>query len=196
MNQLIHNDIIIHELAGSIVEGGAALRHVPGLLKKTIREDAWRKRTVRVTGEVVEFSTFPEFVEAGPPEGLSVDFKTLKRLCADDAEALSLIDEVTTEGHGGDRRSEGFNVSIRNVETDRPVGTTRQHALRKLRKDRPDLHQRVIKGEVSPHGAMVEAGFRRKTITVPLEVGAAAQTLRRHFDAGQLREIAARLAGD
>lgn len=29
--------------------------------------------------------------------------------------------------------------------------------LRRLRKDRPDLHQRVLTGELSPHGAMLQA---------------------------------------
>ncbi len=45
----------------------------------------------------------------------------------------------------------------------RPTGTTAQQAIRRLRKDRPDLHAGVIAGRKSPHGAMVEAGFRRKT---------------------------------
>ncbi len=35
-------------------------------------------------------------------------------------------------------------------------GTSNTYALRKLRKDRPDLHERVLSEEISPHAAMVE----------------------------------------
>lgn len=61
-----------------------------------------------------------------------------------------------------------------------PISSLPMHT--KLRKDRPDLHAQVLAGELSPHAAMVEAGFRKRTITVPLEPGAAA-TLRRHCSA-------------
>lgn len=44
----------------------------------------------------------------------------------------------------------------------RPDGNARQQALRRLRKSRPDLHKRVLGGELSAHAAMVEAGFRKK----------------------------------
>ena len=44
----------------------------------------------------------------------------------------------------------------------RPTGTSRAAALRRLRKDRPDLHTRVLGGELSAHAAMIEAGFRKK----------------------------------
>ena len=36
--------------------------------------------------------------------------------------------------------------------------------LRRLRKDRPDIHARVLAGELSPHGGMVAAGFRKKPV--------------------------------
>jgi hypothetical protein len=39
-------------------------------------------------------------------------------------------------------------------------GNSNTYALRKLRKDRPDLHEQVVSGEKSPHAAMVEADFR------------------------------------
>ena len=34
----------------------------------------------------------------------------------------------------------------------------------------PDLHAEVLAGDKSPHGAMVEAGFRPKTMTVPVDI--------------------------
>jgi len=41
-------------------------------------------------------------------------------------------------------------------------GTSRQYALRKLRRDAPAIHARVLAGELSPHAGMIEAGFRHQ----------------------------------
>ena len=46
--------------------------------------------------------------------------------------------------------------------SDRPSGNSRAAALRRLRKDRPDIHARVLAGELSPHAGMIEAGFRKR----------------------------------
>jgi hypothetical protein len=43
----------------------------------------------------------------------------------------------------------------------RPSGNSRAAFLRRLRKDRPDIHARVLAGELSPHASMIEAGFRK-----------------------------------
>jgi len=43
-----------------------------------------------------------------------------------------------------------------------PVGNSRAYALRRLRKDRPDIHARVLAGELTPHAGMTEAGLRKK----------------------------------
>jgi hypothetical protein len=42
------------------------------------------------------------------------------------------------------------------------VSDTAEYAIAKLRKDRPDIHARVLAGELSPNAGMVEAGFRKK----------------------------------
>jgi len=66
---------------------------------------------------------------------------------------------------------EGGTVDNVNNSRDResPTGNARQYALRRLKKSRPDLHARVLAGELSPNKAMVEAGFRRKMIQVPFD---------------------------
>lgn len=68
-----------------------------------------------------------------------------------------------------------------NNSTGRPEGNTAEQGLRRLRKDRPDLHQRVLAGELTVHGAMVLAGFRTKTITVPAEPRSLAAALLRQL---------------
>ncbi len=68
-----------------------------------------------------------------------------------------MIDQATQGKHGGDRKSE--HIKSDNVKLGFPAGNTRQHALRKFRKDRPDLHVQVLKGKLTPHAAMVKASW-------------------------------------
>lgn len=58
------------------------------------------------------------------------------------------------------RRSKA--VQQENECTGFPSGNSRAAFLRRLRKDRPDIHARVLAGELSPHAGMIEAGFRKK----------------------------------
>jgi hypothetical protein len=76
--------------------------------------------------------------------------------CRDDIDATDLIDKAVRNPDGRPKKT----VSIRNSKRGkRPVGTTRDHALR----HRPDLQARVLAGELSPHRAMIEAGFSART---------------------------------
>lgn len=64
-------------------------------------------------------------------------------------------------------------------------------ALRRLRKQRPDLHAQVLAGQSSPHAAAVEAGFRRRRISVPADdPERAVAALARHFSADELMVVA------
>jgi hypothetical protein len=54
---------------------------------------------------------------------------------------------------------------LRDEKNDTKLSTgtdTAAYALARLRRDRPDIHARVLAGEISPHAGMIEAGFRRK----------------------------------
>jgi hypothetical protein len=79
------------------------------------------------------------------------------RPCAEDDEVIDLIDQVTLNVTG-----------VNNVNALRPQGNTRQRALRQLRKSRPDLHAKVLKGKLSPHAAMIEAKEARPWKATPL----------------------------
>jgi hypothetical protein len=50
----------------------------------------------------------------------------------------ALVDRALQRPHGGDRKSE--DIKIDNVQIDAPTGNTQTAALRRPRKDRPDLH--------------------------------------------------------
>jgi hypothetical protein len=58
---------------------------------------------------------------------------------------------------GGDHRSQEYRTNVYNenddIHSDRPSGTSVEAALRRLRKDRPDLHTRVLAGELTANAA-------------------------------------------
>lgn len=61
------------------------------------------------------------------------------------------------------RTAESVDNGGKDINTSgRPTGTSRAYALRRLREQRPDIHARVLAGEISPHAGMVEAGFRKR----------------------------------
>lgn len=195
VDQRRQNDVVVSCLRSAITEGAAGLSDVPGLLKRIILEDMWRERVVQETGEIAPFERFVDFIQTKPLEGLGTDRKTLERLCADDKEALNLLTKATT-GKPGDNQYTVVNDNVMNHDN-AEQGNSATYALRKLRTDAPALHRLVIAGELSPHAAMVEAGFRRKTVSIPVDdVRAIARALIRHLTVDQIDELTRILVGD
>jgi hypothetical protein len=192
MNELVYYDEITQSLSQAVKWGGAGLGNIPGLLKMVIEKQMWRKRVVVMTGEVKEFRYFEEYVIAHPPEGLGADVKMLQRLCCNEPDLLDLIEQAI-ESRQGERTD--LHDNIMKVDG-KEQGTSAEYALRRLRKDRPDLHQRVTAGELSPNKAMIEAGFRKRTVPIPVEdIDATARALKRLMTPDQLTELIARLIG-
>jgi hypothetical protein len=112
-----------------------------------------------------------------------------------------MLDEVCAGKPGGANNPEGHNqhsdsvvntdiVSIDNrTERSEDHGNGRAYALRRLRNERPDLHERVMSEELTPHAAMLEAGFRKKTMTLPTEVPALAHALQRRLSPEEISDL-------
>jgi hypothetical protein len=144
---------------------------------------------------------FVGLVEQPPPVGMGLgreDFKkllTLKhRYEKQDRAVREQVDAVRTKArdllhpeladNGGDRKSEQYQFD--NIKLKHGGGTSETYTLRRLKRDRSDLAQKVISGEMSANAAAIEAGFRDKTFTVSSNVDKAARTLRKHFDPDEL----------
>lgn len=106
-----------------------------------------------------------DFVTAPPLKGLGATVELVRRVVSDDTEALSLLDAELQNPHGGDHKSEDFNVDNIHVEN-RPNGTSQDRALRKLRSDAPELHDEVLAGALSAHAAMAEPDFHPAHISL------------------------------
>jgi hypothetical protein len=107
--------------------------------------------------------------------------KTLLKVCHEHPVALAKIEQVT-------QRPPSLHA-VDNVNSTRPMGNSAMQGLRRLRTQRPDLHQRVLDSELSVHAAMIEAGFRKPKMTVPVDSPRAAiRALLRRFTADDLRD--------
>jgi hypothetical protein len=69
-NDLERRDIYVSNLQSALDDGERGLQHVPGHIKRIIREDMWQERIVQATGELAEYDHFAEFVNDPPPKGL------------------------------------------------------------------------------------------------------------------------------
>lgn len=181
------NDRIVNSLRSAVNDGRLGLDDVPGLIKKVLRARMWCDRVISQTGERARFDSFAAFAEAQPLEGLGTTLKTLQRLCADDREALDLIDRAVQGKRGGSRKPREKEAARQRDPCQ--SGNSQQYALRRLRSARPELHAQVLAGDISPHRAMQLAGFRKLMISVPLEPVAAANALARKLDRNALENL-------
>jgi hypothetical protein len=162
----VHNGQLINSLSVALRYGSSSLSDIPQLVKRILQDEMWRSFVIEPTGQHAENRTFAEFVTRKPLDGLGSDVKTIQRMCADDTETLDLIDRASKEEakHGGDRKSVG--VKGMNHSLDATIRDRSSQHLRRLRKDFPDLHKRVLKNELSVSQAAIEAGIYPKRISI------------------------------
>jgi hypothetical protein len=137
-----------------------------------------------------------EHVPPGKPYG-SLDALLKAELGLDSDAIRQRIRDAELAVHGGNAvpGQKGFQRAdnIRSLA----YGTSETYAYRRLRRDRPDLAERVDQGEMSAHAAAVEAGFRHRTATVRLDDPAAtARTLQRHMSREDLTTLGRLLLSD
>jgi hypothetical protein len=109
-----------------------------------------------------EIDVAVEWLRLNPPAE-AVPMETAKQLgAAARAQEIDAKDQANP-GRQGQRTDLLYNNNsdIQEVKG-APTGTSAAAFLRRLRKDRPDIHARVLAGELSPHAGMIEAGFRKK----------------------------------
>jgi hypothetical protein len=151
------------------------LGHVPQTTRELLTTGAWRERFEM--GRRIQFDSIVEFITVPTSQGgcgWQPDKVTELLRKSDDSEALRMWEAAikAREIDAKDRanvRPVGRppkNVSDVKNDTDnylgRPKSGTRAEALRRLRRDRPDIHARVLAGELTAHAGMIEAGFRKK----------------------------------
>ncbi len=155
-------------------------------LALAVQERIWE----RLTDEAGRPLTFRQFLEAPYPIGIGVGVDLARRLVAlphrrealpEHAAAVAqlrreferlLLEPLRPPGRPRKQRG---NVGDRIVPPPVRGSTSREYLLRRLRRDAPQLVERVLDGELSAHAAAVEAGIRKRV--TPL--AAALRTWRR-----------------
>lgn len=193
MTNLKKNANLVEALGSSLRSGDHGLKAVPGLVKRVLAEEAWRS-FVTQRGELVEYDHFEEFVATPPLKGLGASIDLVRTLVRDDPVALDLFDQATQRP--AHLKATAMRDDVDDIHV-RPAGTSREAGLRRLRKDRPDLHAEVLAGALSTHAAMVKAGFWRKKITIPVDTPEnTALALRRNLTPEAVEELARLLAAE
>jgi hypothetical protein len=147
------------------------LRDIPALLAEIIEQGAWKKW--RWVGSDFTAASIDEYVTVPPPRGLGASVGLIQRLLADHPKAL----EAFERERRGERaqaieapallpvgRPKNEDNSRNEKDVTRVIGRsdTAAYAIARLRRDRPDIHARVLAGEITPNAGMIEAGFRKK----------------------------------
>lgn len=107
-----------------------------------------------------------EWLRLNPPDE-PLPFETA--IIAERARRNREIDEKTQENrrpHGTNQHSEDlYHEKV--DDTSPPTGTSSARALRVLRDSHPEIHARVLTGELTPNAGMVAAGRRKPQIRPP-----------------------------
>jgi hypothetical protein len=78
-----------------------------------------------------------------------------------------------------ERKDKGDNVTF---SADRDRGNATTYTVRRLKRDNPELAERVINGELSANAAALLAGFRRPSLQIPADdAQRAAEAIRRRL---------------
>jgi len=172
------------------IHGGQRLHMLlPKMVARIIKEELWKAEKDR---QRVPFKSFRAFVEHPLSEGLELPYEKLQQYCDDHEEATRLLKAANPQALalGDNQHSVGYDIVIPSVSGGKSGGNSPDYALRRLKRDRPDLAEKVIMGEMSAHAAAVEAGFRNKTVSVRADDAArAAKTLRKHYTLAELSAV-------
>ena len=185
-------------------------RVLPGLILQMLEDDAWRYMVRPIDGAEFTHETIEEWVRGEPWGGLGYpkweDLYTILRMDGEDGkkaiEALIQHGGPVNAGaadaqpiaaviHAGPGRGNKTNDNVNGFEG----GNSSAYTIGRLKRDRPDLAERVVKGELKAHAAAIEAGFRERTVPLSLNPEKAARTILRHYAPEEVQRLIRALIG-
>ena len=141
-----------------------SLASFPGLLKRVIQEKVWERRIHN--GHLIELPNLRALITEKPIRGWGQNPDKIQAVIQDDAEALALFREAMVEGPGQPKMTEAKSINDNIINTLSSQGTSKAYTVSRLKRDRPDLFEKVVAGELSANKAAIEAGFRRRARTM------------------------------
>jgi hypothetical protein len=212
--QLANNAMMVGMLQSALSQLDMGLGTLPDLLIAIDADHCWRafKFPDSPTVHTHNAADFRVFIESERPAGCETPIGVLRR-SVEGTEAAEIFERLIRGNPGGPNNPDGLggkshksivnrdDITVDNLadelhaekprdyRREAPTGTSVSYALRRLGKHRPDLLEKVRAGELSAHGAMVEAGFICKAITIPADAVVAGRRLARHFTREQFSEL-------
>ncbi|MDX2163016.1 MAG: hypothetical protein SF162_16995 [bacterium] len=157
MTSLAYHDEVSRTLSQAVYHAHVNLMNMNGLLRITIQNGMWRKRFEGITGQIVEFETFEEYVTAQPPYGLGSDIKTLKLLCLGDEELIKLLE------HASFIQPTKLELTHRSEKPLKPKRFSKEWTIdRLIDEDRFDLLKELTSGKSTPYAIQVAMGWRKR----------------------------------
>lgn len=121
-------------------------------------------------------TSFEAFVTHKLWWGLESSIDDLLNYCRAEPDVQALI-RGAVEAAGPVGRPDAGNLRNTKVEE----SDTATYALRRLKRDNPELAEQVVAGVLSAHAAAVQAGFRKPTWTAPADPERLAEAVERRF---------------
>jgi hypothetical protein len=81
------------------------------------------------------------------------------------------------------------NVDNINFSSKTQGGTSASYAIQRLKRDAPELAEKVIRGEMTPRAASIQAGIRVAEFSIPVNPQAAARRILKRFRGESLVEL-------
>lgn len=144
---------LVQSFWNAVDQGSSRLQSLPGLIKKILQTEAWRRRMHK--GRLFEHDRFLDFLTTKPFAGCGYDPTQVEALIKDDPETLAMWRKAVTAAEG--RPKTGYNVTSK----ERVTGNSRAYTLDRLSRESPGLYEAVCRGELSANRAAIEAGFRK-----------------------------------
>jgi hypothetical protein len=144
----------------AFMEGGRSLLQVlPVAIETIIAQRLWSLEP-DATGK--PFKTFEAFVVHPLWQGLECSMSDLLHYCRKrpDVQGLIRAEIEQLQGHGGVRTEQGDIVTLKR-------GNSPAYALARLKRDSPEMAEKVVRGELSAHKAAVMAGIKKPRWSAP-----------------------------
>ena len=136
------------------------LEAFPGLIRKIIETEAWREREVRPR-LVVKLDCFMDLIVRQPPDGWGENPSKIEKVLSDDPDVLALWRE-STKRKPGPKGDDNYHDNIMVIDPDKAQqGTSKSYTLSRLKREAPELYERVCNRELSANAAAIEAGLRK-----------------------------------
>lgn len=138
----------------AVNRGTGSIANVAPLVRRIIETGAWQERIQ--DGTTFTNGSFLEFIVDAPLKGCGWQPDKVEALIKDEPETLTLWRHATKVGQG--KRTD----LVDNINEVKPTkGTSRAYTLDRLKRERPDLFERVVAKELTANAAAIEAGFRK-----------------------------------